>query len=477
MTHYDMLIIGTGSGNSLLGPEFSDKKIALVEKSVFGGTCLNVGCIPTKMFVYTADLAATPAESARFGVDETLDGVRWADIRDRVFGRIDPIAASGEEYRTTHPDNDNVTVYRGTARFTAEKTVSVALNDGGTATVTADTVVIAAGARPQIPNIAGLADANPLTSDNVMRMESLPASMAILGSGFIAAEMAHIFASLGVEVTLLARSGALLRAEDADVSEAFTKLARERFNVRSNFSTTSVVRDDEGVKITGDTVNGSETIRVEEILVATGRTPNGDLLDVSAAGIDMTDDGRVAVDEYQRVLGGGVPLAGVWALGDVSSRYQLKHVANHEARTVKHNLLAKDENALRASDHRYVPHAVFSHPQIGAVGMSEKQARESGREILVVNQPYASIAYGWAMEDQSGFAKLIADAETTELLGAHIMGPHAPTLIQTLIQAMCTGQSARDIAATQYWIHPAMPELLENALLNLVAQADERAGA
>src|SRR5690606_28487528 len=170
--HYDLVIIGTGSGNSILDQRFADRKVAIVEKGVFGGTCLNVGCIPTKMFVHPADLAATPAAAARLGVDETLDGVRWRDIRDRIFGRIDPIAAGGREYRTEHDDNANVTVYEGEGRFTGHKELTVDL-PGGQETLTADRFVLAAGGRAVVPDIAGLDQIDYHTSDTIMRIDEL----------------------------------------------------------------------------------------------------------------------------------------------------------------------------------------------------------------------------------------------------------------------------------------------------------------
>ncbi|WP_058234500.1 mycothione reductase [Devriesea agamarum] len=470
MTHYDIAVIGSGSGNSLPGPEFADKSIVFIDKGVgsedsFGGTCLNVGCIPTKMFVHTADLARVPEESSRFGLSETLNEVDWPAIRDRVFGRIDPISEGGQEYRDHNADNDNLTLIHGLARFTGEKTLVVE-SEEGSHEISADTIVIAAGSRPAMPPVEGLAEVEPHTSDSVMRLESLPRSMAILGSGFIAAEFAHVFASLGVDVTLIARSQALLRAEDADISARYSELAVDRYTVEFGFATQSVRRTDEGIEIVGSTKEGSRTVTVDELLVATGRIPNSDLLDVPQAGFDQHADGRIAVDEYQRVLKNGQPVAGVWALGDISSDYQLKHVANHELRTVKHNLVHPE--ALKTSDHRFVPHAVFGHPPIGAVGLTEKQARDQRIDIVVAHQDYSSVAYGWALEDTTGFAKIIAERGTGRIVGAHIIGPEAPTLIQILIQAMSTGQRVQDIVRTQYWIHPAMPELIENALLQLV---------
>jgi mycothione reductase len=263
-----------------------------------------------------------------------------------------------------------------------------------------------------------------------------------------------------VDVTLIARSGALLRGEDEDISARFTELAGRQADVRLNRKTVSVTRSTAGVSVELEGPEGAETVEADEVLLAVGRTPNSDLLDVAATGLSTQDSGHIVVDEYQRT---GVD--GIYALGDISSRYELKHVANHESRVVQHNLLNPD--APIASDHRFVPHAVFSSPQIASVGLTEHQARERGVSYVVSKQDYAGIAYGWAMEDTTGFAKLLADPATGQLLGAHVIGPQAPTVIQPLIQAMSFGLDARSMARGQYWIHPAMPELIENALLNL----------
>ena len=471
VTHYDIALIGSGSANSFPGPEFAGRSIVQIDRGVgpdhvFGGTCLNLGCIPTKMFVHTANLAHTPAESARFGVTEQLRHVDWPAIRDRIFGRIDPITAGGEQYRAEHEDNANLTLLRGTARFLDRRTLQVSGHDGSERTISADTIVLGAGSRPVLPEIDGLAESRPHTSDTIMRIAQLPASLAILGSGVIAVEMAHIFASLGVEVTLIARSAQLLRAADADVSARLTEILGDRLRLETELSTTSVRRTGEGIELRGLRDGAEVTVQAEELLVAVGRRPNSDLLDVAAAGIDTAEDGRVRVDEHQRVLGAGEVLEGLWAFGDLSSAEQLKHVANHEQRIVRHNILHPEQ--LRRSDTMPIPSGVFTHPQIAWVGLDEESARRSGRRVKVAVQEYASIAYGWAMEDTTGFAKIIADAETTEILGAHLIGPEATTLVQLLIQAMSTGQTARDIATTQYWIHPAMPELIENALLQLI---------
>lgn len=466
MIHHDLVIIGSGSGNSLPGPDFADLDIGLIDRGVFGGTCLNLGCIPTKMFVHTAELAEVPATAGHFGLSESFDGADWPAIRDRIFSRIDPISAAGKDYRDRHEDNANLTLYTGNASFTGDRELTVDTGDGDIA-ITADRIVLAAGSRPDIPPIEGLAELGPQTSDTVMRMAELPRTLAIIGSGFIAAEFAHIFSALGVEVTIIARSNALLRQEDGEVSALFTEEAARHCRVLTNFATVLAKRSERGISLRA---KDGRMVEADEVLVATGRRPNTDILNVTATGIEPVND-LVPVDDFQRVLGpDGQVLEGLWALGDICSREQLKHLANAQARTVAHNLAHPDDPVATLPGP--VPHAVFSSPQIGAVGLTEEEARDRGYDIVIGRQHYRDIAYGWAMEEPAGFAKIICERATTKILGAHIIGPQAATLIQQLTQAQACGLTARDLARTQYWIHPAMPELVENALLDVVQQAD-----
>ena len=217
-----------------------------------------------------------------------------------------------------------------------------------------------------------------------------------------------------------------------------------------------------GVELQFHTKDGPRTVEAEMLLVATGRRPNGAALGVAATGVELDRKGRVVVDEYQRT---GVD--GIYALGDISTEHQLKHVANHEATVVRHNLAHPD--APIRSDHRFVPAAVFTDPQIAAVGLTEQQAHAHGIPFAVKKQEYGGIAAGWAREDTTHFLKVLADPATGLLLGAHVIGPEAATVIQPLIQGMSFGQTAHDVARGQYWIHPALSELVENALLGLPA--------
>jgi mycothione reductase len=450
MTHFDVAVIGTGSGNSIVTPDFDDKQVAIIEGGTFGGTCINVGCIPTKMYVYAADVAHTIRGASRYGVDATLDKVRWPDIRDRIFGRIDPISESGKDYRI---NGKNTTAFLGHATFTGPHSLSIDTGDD----ITADQIVIAAGGRPVVPDLISESGIPFHTSDTIMRIENLPERLVILGGGFVAAEFAHIFAALGTQVTLVVRSPRLLRYLDSEVSDRFTQIAAEQWDLRLNAQPVKATGDD--IEIRLELSDGS-TATGDLLLVATGRQPNSDRMGLDLAGVNVLADGRIQVDRYGRTTADGV-----WSLGDVSSPFQLKHVANHEARIVAHNLAHPDD--LKEFDHRFVPSAVFTHPQIATVGLTEDEVRASGRDYVTAVQQYGDTAYGWAMEDTSGICKLVADPKSGLLLGAHLMGYQASTVIQPLIQALSFGQRVAEIAEGQYWIHPALAEVAENALLKL----------
>lgn len=458
MESYDLAIIGTGSGNSILDERYADKRVAICEQGTFGGTCLNVGCIPTKMFVYAAEVAQTIAEASRYGVEARIERIRWPDIVSRVFGRIDPIAAGGEEYRRSLEGVDVYAAPTGFGPVGSDGKYVLRTGDGDKFTATQ--VVIAAGARTWIPPVITDSGVRYYTSDDVMRIPELPEHLVIIGGGFVAAEFAHVFSALGVRVTVVIRSDTMLRHTDETVAQRYTEVAARKWDLRARREVTDARNVGSGVELQLD--DGS-LVRADALLVATGRVPNGDLLDAEQAGVDVAA-GRVVVDEYQRTSA-----PGVFALGDVSSPYELKHVANHEARVVQHNLLCDwdDTASMRATDHRYVPFAVFTDPQIAAVGMSETQAIAKGFDISVKIQDYGDVAYGWAMEDTTGFVKLIAERGSGRLLGAHIMGHQASSIIQPLIQAMSFGLTAPEMARGQYWIHPALPEVVENALLGL----------
>jgi len=457
--HYDLILVGTGSGNSILNDEFSHLKVAVVEKGAFGGTCLNRGCIPSKMYVVPSVRAREAAHGEPFGVRTSFSGADWPGIRDRIFGRIDDNAASGRDYRE---GQDWIDVHTGTGRFTAPRAMTVDLEDGGTVEITGDQVVLATGSRPVVPPIEGLDRVEHHTSDTIMRLDALPERLGIVGGGYVGSEFAGIFSGLGSQVVQVESAPTLIGHHDEDVSRVFTAEAQDQWDVRLDASLDRVTSS--GEVITLHLSDGS-TAEVDTLLVAIGRKPNSDLLDVEKADIELDDRGLVVVDEHQRASA-----EGVWSLGDASSSEPLKHVANQDARVVQHNLLHPDD--LVVSDHRFVPNAVFSTPQVAAVGLTEAQAREQGLDLAVATHAFGDVAHGWALreDDTDHLVKLIADRATGKLVGAHLIGPEASVLIQVLIMAMSLDIPVKGLARSQYWIHPALTEVVENALISLEAE-------
>ena len=450
MQHFSLAIIGSGSGNNLVPDDDAGGPVALIEVGAFGGTCLNRGCIPSKILVHTADVAVQARTAPSFGIDAEVTGVDWPSIRDRTFSKIDRISAAGRRHRA---EADHVTLFEGRARFVGPHELVIDDTNG----ITADRIVVATGSRPMIPPVIADAGVDFWTSDNIMRIDELPASMVIVGGGSVAAEFAHIFSGLGVEIHVVNKADALLPTLDTEISGRFTALARQRWDVHLGAKITAVHRHgaggaavvlDNGAKVAGDL-----------LLVAAGRRPNSDDMGLELAGVRVRDDGRVQVDEYGRTTADGI-----WSIGDASSPYELKHVANSEARAVAHSLAHPED--LRPFRHEWVPAAVFTDPEIATVG-ARLQDLAGKRPYVEATQPYHDTAYGWALQDTTGFCRLYADPATGRLLGAHIMGYQASLLIQPLVQAMSFGQSVASMARGQYWIHPALAEVVENALLKL----------
>jgi mycothione reductase len=448
---YDLVIVGAGSGNMLPAKEFAGWRIAVAESDRFGGTCLNRGCIPSKMLVHTADVAQEVRHAGRFGVRAKWAGADWPAIRDRVFGRIDPLHERAVAHRRAHGTD----VFLGEARFVAPKVLKA-----GDDEICGERFVLAAGSRPRIPPIDGLAGVPYLTSDTVMRLDRLPKSMVVLGGGYIAAEMSHIFGALGTKITIVARGEHLLSRHDADIRARFTECYRERFDLRLGATAKRVSATRRGVRLDLVTPSGARAAEAEVLLVATGRVPNSDRLNPAAAGIETDEHGHVRTDDTYQT---NVP--GIWALGDLANHFQLKHMANAETRLVRHNLLHPGQP--QRARFTVVPSAVFAGPQVASVGATEQELQAQGRDYVAATRDYSDAAYGWALEDTTSFVKVLADPATRLLLGAHILGPQASTLIQPLIQAMCLGSTADQVASGVLYIHPALSEVVEQALLGL----------
>lgn len=456
MQKYDLIIIGTGSGNTIITPEFDDLNIAIIEKGVFGGTCLNRGCIPSKMLIHVADVITEIDRSHELGITVEAPMINWSEIQSRIFGRIDPIANGGEDYRK---NLSNVTVYDGEASFITSNEIKI-----GEQIIFGDQIVIATGADPVIPTISGLDNVPFHTSDSIMRINDLPDRLAIVGGGYIATELAHVFSAFGSDVVMLVRSDTLLPQEDFSIQERFVNEFSARVDIRFG-----VIIDQ--VKSKGNLIiceyedNGPNYLEVDTLLIATGRLPNLKPLNLGTANIKV-ENGYVSTDEYMRTS-----VDNIWALGDVTNPKQLKHTANAEARIVSHNLIHAD---LQRVDLDPIPHAVFSNPQIASVGYTQQYLDKINVPYVTATEEYSDVAYGWAMEDTTGFCKIIAEPESGLLLGAHIIGPQSSTMIHQLIQGMKFNQSVWELAKGFLYVHPALSEVVENALIKVAEKCDER---
>lgn len=453
MRHYDLAILGTGSGNMLITPEMDDWQIAVVEPWTFGGTCLNRGCIPSKMFVHAADVAHLTTTAHTYNVQAHVTDIHWGALRERIFGRIDPIAESGKRYRQGLP---NVDVYDKPAVFTGQYQMT-----SGDETFTADRIVIAVGSTPSILPIPGIEDVTVDTSDTIMRIEDKPERLIIIGGGTVAVEMAHIFDGLGTEVHIVQRSDHLLTKEDADIGKALTQAFIDRgIHVHTQVKPTQISQDDHGYTLALD--NG-EVLKADRVLMVTGRTPNTKAMNCAITGVATDKAGKVIVNPYMETSA-----SGIWALGDCCDRdLDLKHVANAHARTIAHNLVHPNDTKPVWLPNE--PRATFCQPEVASVGITEAEAKDDGLDVIVHTQAYGHAAYGWALEDTTSFVKVVVDRSSRKLLGAHIIGPQASLLLQILVMGMTFDLTVDQIAKDQIWPHPALSEVIEQCLLAVEA--------
>ena len=461
MEEYDFLVIGSGSGLDVANVAARQgQSVAVIEKGPLGGTCLNRGCIPSKLLLYHADVLETIERADEFKIDATVEDVEFSEIVREVNEEVSEDAASIRRGLDSSSQHD---LYEGEGRFVDDRTVEVASGPDEGVRMQAETVLIAAGTRPAIPDIDGIDDVNYLTSTEALQLETPPDHLVIVGGGYIAAELGHFFGTFGSDVTIVGRRPNLLPDADEEVADAFTERYADRYTVHTGHAATQVtesngeitltakpyeygddggVLDDEGVSVTGD-----------ELLVAAGRTPNSDTLHLDATGVETDSQGFVETDECLRTTADGI-----WALGDIVGEYLLKHNANHEARTATRNIFGDD---LEPVEYDAMPFAVFASPEVAGVGAREAELRDAGRDYATNTYRYEDTARGDAMKTE-GFVKVIIDPDGT-ILGCHIIGPDASTLVQEVVVAMKAGSgTVRDIREAVH-IHPALPEVVQRA--------------
>jgi mycothione reductase len=454
MEKFDVLVIGSGSGMIVASNAIANGlKTAVVESGSMGGTCVNRGCIPSKMLIYPADVAVMIHDAKNVDVNATINSVNF----ERIMNRMQRFVTDDSQHQAAAVETTpNLTWFKDVGAFISDYTMKV-----GEHIIKADKVFIVSGARPSIPPIKGIDGVNYLTSDTVLELKNPPKSMIIIGGGYIAAEYSHFFSSMGTDVTIVQRSPRLLPEEEPEISELLKEEIGKRMKIFTNYEAIEV-EEKHGVKTVKaknrETGNLKE-FSAETLLVATGRVPNSDLLKPEKTGVELDDRGYVKVNEYLETR-----KKNIWAFGDAIGKEMFKHVANYEAEVAWHNAVHDHKVNM---DYSAAPHAVFTHPQIASVGLKEAEAKQKGYKILVGKGFYKDTALGAAMGEPEGFVKVIVEQASGKILGGHIIGPFASILIQEIINAMASGDKTFLPIIRGMHIHPAMPEVVQKAFGSL----------
>jgi dihydrolipoamide dehydrogenase len=443
MKKYDVIIVGTGAANIVADAVARQGlSLAIVEKGRFGGTCLNRGCIPTKIMITTADMLREIKEAKRIGIHVDNPSVDWDLMSKRLWEKVNESYAVRDYYAAM----DNIDIYAGFARFIDNKTLHVEMKDGKAEEITADKIILGIGARTKVPKLPGLEEAGYLTSETLFgdKYPKKPyKSLIVIGGGPIGCEFSHFFDAMGSKVTIVQHNVRLLPKEDEAMSEQLLKeFRRYGITVWLNQDTTSV-RVENGQKILSfrNRTTGEENeVSAEEILVAPGITPMTDMMAMENTDIMLSNSGYINTNEFLETSA-----AGVWALGDVNGLAPFRHKANYEAEIIAHNIFSGNapEN-WRWARYDTVPAVTFTYPQVAHVGLTEAQANKAGHKVNVAINHYSASAKGYAMgitpgAPDDGFVKLIVDADTQTMLGMHIIGPQASILIQPYVNLLSAG--------------------------------------
>lgn len=454
MEKFDVIVIGSGSGMIVAANAVANGlRTALVESGKMGGTCINRGCVPSKMLIYPADVAAMIREAEKLGIEAKIDSIDFSEIMSRMHKLVtEDVARQAKAVET----DTRITWFKDVAEFVSDYTL-----EAGDHVIKADRIFIVSGARPDIPPLKGIEDVNYLTSDTVLNLEKLPKSMVIIGGGYIAAEYGHFFSSLGTDVTIIQRSLRILPEEEPEVSELLTEEMSKRMRIFTNHEAVEVKeRKDGRTVIAKSRADGQiKEFSGDALLIAAGRVPNSDILKPEKTGVELDRRGYVKVNQFLETR-----RKNIFAFGDAIGKQMFKHVANYEAHIAWHNSI--HDHKMEA-DYSAAPHAAFTHPQVASVGMKEAEALQAGYKILVGRAFHKDTAQGAAMAETKGFVKVIVEQKTGKILGGHVIGPFASMLIQEIINAMAVGERTFLPIIRGMHIHPSMSEVVQNAFGSL----------
>ena len=452
--HYDAVIIGAGQAGPALAERLGKvgMKTVIIERHLLGGTCVNVGCIPTKTLVGSARVAWLAREAAAFGVD--VGGDVTVDMR-RVKARKDEVAGASNAGVTAWIDGmENVSLIRGHARFTAPRAIEV---DG--VSLTAERVFINVGARARVPAFPGLEDIDYMTNSSMMEVDVLPQHLIVVGGSYIGLEFAQMYRRFGAQVTVVEMQDRLVGREDEDVSDAVREILEgEGVTVRLDAECIGFEQGPLGVRMRIDCDEDATPIDASHVLLAVGRVPNTHDLGLDLAGVNVDERGLIPVDDQLRTSADGV-----WALGEVNGRGAFTHTAYNDFEIVAANLL--DDDPRRVSD-RINCYGLFIDPPLGRVGMTEREVRESGRPALIGTRQMTRVGRAREFGDTRGFIKILVDAQTQELLGASILGMSGDEAVHGLLDLMYAKQPYTVISRAVH-IHPTVTELIPTVLQGL----------
>ena len=459
MQKFDLIVIGSGSGLDVANAASQHGlRVAIIEKDRMGGTCLNNGCIPSKLLIHSADVVETIKRAKLFGIEVHGYTIEFEKIVQRVNTITD---SDSDQIRNAFKDVDNPKLFANGCKFIGHKTVTIVGEDSHDI-LTAEKILIAAGARPRIPNIKGLEGTGYLTSNEALRLKKQPRTLTIIGGGYIACELAHFFGALGTKINIIQHKNVLIPNEDEAVSQKFTEIFSKKYNVYVGYETEYVSRENGNntfhVAAKEDISGKSLELVSDQLLIAAGRIPNSDTLDLEKTGVKLGEKGYIKTDRFLET-----EVNGIFALGDIIGRYLFKHTANHEAQYAYHNILNPDKKI--PVNYAAMPHAIFSSPQVASVGFTEQELKKARIKYQKSVYPYMNTAMGLALEDRDGFVKFLTDKTSGKILGCHIIGSEASILIHEVLVAMRVDDNdgTLDYILKTVHIHPALSEVVFRA--------------
>jgi mycothione reductase len=457
---FDLIVIGSGSGLDVANAAATQHglKVAIIEKDKMGGTCLNRGCIPSKLLIHSADVAEVIKNAGIFGIKVDGFSVDFEKIVERVNTITDSHSAA---IRKSYENSDNPKLFAKECRFVGKKMIALGgTNVNDEVIITAENILIASGTRPKIPKIKGLQESGYITSDESLRLKRQPRTLTFIGGGYITCELAHFYGSLGTEINIIQIEEVLIPKEDKEISHKFTEVFSKKYNVYLGYDVKLVFKDDSNIFhiVAKNKFSGKKLeLNSEQLLIAVGRVPNSDSLDIIKTDVKLDENGFILVDQYLETN-----IKGIFALGDVVGHYQFKHNANNEARYAYHNMLVPDTKKVPV-DYTAMPHAIFSSPQVAGVGFTEQQLSIKGIDYQKSIYPYIRTGMGEAIEDRDGFVKFLVSRNDKKILGCHIIGTDASTLIHEVLVAMKAGDGSVQSITKTIHIHPALSEVIARA--------------